>query len=435
MRMYDLITKTRDGIELSREEIQFIISGYTAGSIPDYQMAAWCMAIYFKGLSPTATAALTMAMVESGETLTWPELDGVVVDKHSTGGVGDKTTLVLLPWVAATGCKIAKMSGRGLGHTGGTLDKLDAIDGFESALDRGRFIEQVQAIDLAVAGQTGALVPADQKLYALRDVTATVDSIPLIASSIMSKKIAAGAEGIVLDVKVGKGAFMQELPLAKQLAETMVDIGKHTQRQTSALITNMDQPLGHAVGNALEVKEAIQTLKGEGPEDLSNLCLALGAEMLLKARRVSSLEAGRKLLEDTMQTGQPLHKLKQMIAHQGGSPEVVDNPDLLPKAPVVRDVKAVQAAYVKEVNARSVGLIAMQLGAGRQTIDDTIDLTAGIEIFAKVGRQLQAGDIIARLHGQTEQDVDEAVMALKDAISWSPTPTAEPQLILGRISS
>ena len=434
MRMYDLIIKTREGLELSREEIHFIIQGYTKGSITDYQMAAWCMAVYFQGLSAKAIAELTMAMVDSGETLDWPEFGAELVDKHSTGGVGDKTTLVLAPWVAAAGVKVAKMSGRGLGHTGGTLDKLSAIPGFSSELNREEFIQAVQRTGLSVVGQTGNLVPADKKLYALRDVTATVDSIPLIASSIMSKKIAAGARRIVLDVKVGDGAFMQELSAARLLAETMVDIGAQTNRHTVALVTNMDQPLGYAVGNALEVQEAIATLRGKGPADLTELSLALGAEMLVQAGKTQTPDEGRRLLQEVMLEGLPIRKLRDMIEVQGGNPDVITNPELLPVAPVSKDVKARHSGHVVAVQARKIGLIAMELGAGRQRLKDAIDLSAGLEVLVKVGDRVEQGQTIARVHGPSQAVVDSAHRKVQSSIRVDATPVEPMPLILARVS-
>ncbi len=433
MRMYDIIMKTRDGIELSREEVRFLVLGYASGDIPDYQMAAWCMAVYFQGLGPQTTAELTLAMVDSGETLSWPEVESILVDKHSTGGVGDKTTLVLVPWVAATGVPVAKMSGRGLGHTGGTLDKLSAIPGFRSELDRKEFIQAVQSIGLAVVGQTGNLVPADKKLYALRDVTATVDSIPLIASSIMSKKIAAGADRIVLDVKVGNGAFMQDLEDARRLATTMVDIGRKTNRGTVALITNMNQPLGNAIGNALEVKEAIEALKGHGPRDLTELCLALGAEMLVQAGRVDNLKAAEELLGDVMKQGLPLAKLREMVVMQGGDSKVVDDPSTLPAAPWSKDVLAHGAGYISEIHARTMGLIAMGLGAGRQRVEDQIDLTAGLEVFVKIGDEVKEGQILARVYGGSEESVAIASTKVQAAIHITPQAVAPLPLVLDRI--
>lgn len=434
MRMYDLIVKTREGQDLTRDEIRFIIQGYTEGKIPDYQVAAWCMAVYFRGLSKEATAELTMAMVDSGETLAWPEFGSELVDKHSTGGVGDKTTLVLVPWVAAAGVKVAKLSGRGLGHTGGTLDKLSAIPGFRSELNREEFIEVVEGAGLAIAGQTGNLVPADKKLYALRDVTGTVDSIPLIASSIMSKKIAAGASHIVLDVKVGDGAFMQELSGARLLAETMVDIGVKTNRQTVALVTNMEQPLGSAVGNALEVREAITTLQGKGPKDLTELCLALGAEMLLQAGRAKDLKTGRQLLLEVMAEGLPISKFRDLVQMQGGDSSVIEHPELLPMAEVSKDVLAARSGYVAKIWSRQIGLIAMDLGAGRQRLDDVINLAAGLEVLVKVGDRVKEGQTIARIHGSTKGAVDAAHTKVTEAIEIDNEPVAPLPLLLARVS-
>ncbi|KXS41941.1 MAG: pyrimidine-nucleoside phosphorylase, partial [Candidatus Frackibacter sp. T328-2] len=398
MRAYDIILKKREGNELSKEEIEYLIEAYTAGELPDYQLSAWAMAVFFKGMNERETADLTMTMANSGDTIDLSPIQGVKVDKHSTGGVGDTTTLVLAPLVAAAGAPVAKMSGRGLGHTGGTIDKLESIPDFNTSLSREQFINNVNDIKVAVAGQTGNLAPADKKLYALRDVTATVDSIPLIASSIMSKKIAAGADGIVLDVKVGDGAFMKDYEEAKRLAKTMVDIGKNVQRETIAVISDMNQPLGLAVGNALEVKEAIETLRGEGPVDLTALCLTLGSQMLRLSGVVKSVEAGREELEKVLTSGAGLKKLKEMITAQGGNPEVVDNYNLLPTAKQKIELKAEADGYIEEIAAEDVGIAAMLLGAGRKSKEDNIDMAVGVELAVKVGEEVSKGDKLALLH-------------------------------------
>lgn len=383
--MVDLIAKKRDGYELSKEEIDFIIRGYTNGDIPDYQMSAFAMAVFFRGMTEEETAALTMAMVRSGDVIDLSKIEGMKVDKHSTGGVGDTTTLVLGPLVASVGVPVAKMSGRGLGHTGGTIDKLESVPGFHVEIDNEQFIELVNKNKIAIIGQTGNLTPADKKLYALRDVTATVDSIPLIASSIMSKKIAAGADAIVLDVKTGAGAFMKDFAGAKRLATAMVEIGKRVGRKTMAVISDMSQPLGYAVGNALEVKEAIDTLKGKGPEDLQELCLTLGSYMVYLAEKASSLEEARALLEASIREGKALETFKVFLSAQGGDASVVDDPTKLPQAKYRWELEAPEDGYVAEIVADEVGTAAMLLGAGRATKEATIDLSVGLVLHKKVG--------------------------------------------------
>uniref|UniRef100_UPI0034A42BBE pyrimidine-nucleoside phosphorylase n=2 Tax=Clostridiaceae TaxID=31979 RepID=UPI0034A42BBE len=360
MRMYDVILKKRRGEELSKEEIDFFIQGFTKGEIPDYQASALLMSIFFNSMNKRETADFTMSMVHSGETLNLDKIQGIKVDKHSTGGVGDTTTILLAPMVASCGVPVAKMSGRGLGHTGGTIDKLESFKGFSVELSEEKFMENVNDIGIAVIGQTANLAPADKKLYALRDVTATVDNMPLIASSIMSKKIASGADGIVLDVKVGDGAFMKTPEDAKALAEEMVSIGKNVGRNTIAVISDMDQPLGYAIGNALEIKEAIDTLKGNGPKDLLELALTLGSNMLILANKVENFEEGKKLLLENIKNGKALEKLKEFVKAQGGNPACVDNTDLLPKAKYIIEVKANKSGTISKIHAEEMGLTAME---------------------------------------------------------------------------
>jgi pyrimidine-nucleoside phosphorylase len=398
LRTVDLIRKKRDGGELSAEELRFLIEGYCRGDIPDYQMAAWAMAVYFRGMSPAETADLTLIMAESGDRMDLGAIGGIKVDKHSTGGVGDKTTIALAPLVAAAGVPVAKMSGRGLGHTGGTIDKLESIPGFRVEMAADRFIDQVNQHGIAVISQSGNITPADKKLYSLRDVTATVNSIPLIASSVMSKKIASGADGIVLDVKMGGGAFMKTWEEAAQLAQAMVDIGLRVGRETVALITGMDEPLGYAVGNALEVREAIDLLKGDGPADLKELCLALGAQMLVLGGRASTAEQARTALEELIASGKALKKLKEFIAAQGANPTIVDRPELLPRARWQIAVKAQASGYVTRIAAEEIGLAAMRLGAGRATKDSGIDLSVGVILRKKIGDAVAEGDLLAELH-------------------------------------
>lgn len=380
MRAYDIILKKRNGQELSTEEINFLIEGYMSGKVADYQMSAWAMAVFFRGMTERETADLTMAMVRSGEQVDLSPIQGIKVDKHSTGGVGDKTTLVLGPLVAAAGVPVAKMSGRGLGHTGGTIDKLESIPGFQTGIKKEQFFNNVNQIKIAVAGQTGNLTPADKKLYALRDVTATVDSIPLIASSIMSKKIAAGADAIVLDVKTGCGAFMKTEEDAFKLAAAMVGIGAKVGRKTTAVVTDMDQPLGNTVGNALEVKEAILTLKDKGPADLTELCYTLGSRMLVLGGRANTYDEGRKILEELLKSGAALSKLKELVEAQGGDGTVIENEELLPDTKYSLPLKAAADGYVYAINAEQVGIAAMVLGAGRETKEDVIDPAVGIII-------------------------------------------------------
>lgn len=415
MRMVDIIIKKQNGKELTTEEIQFFVNGYTDGSIPDYQASALAMAIFFQDMSDRERADLTMAMVNSGETIDLSAIEGIKVDKHSTGGVGDTTTLVLAPLVAALDVPVAKMSGRGLGHTGGTIDKLEAIDGFHVELTKDEFIKLVNRDKVAVIGQSGNLTPADKKLYALRDVTGTVNSIPLIASSIMSKKIAAGADAIVLDVKTGAGAFMKTEEDAAELAKAMVRIGNNVGRQTMAVISDMSQPLGFAIGNALEVKEAIDTLKGEGPEDLHELVLTLGSQMVVLAKKADTLDEARAKLEEVMKNGKALEKFKDFLKNQGGDSSIVDDPSKLPQAAYQIDVPAKEAGVVSEIVADEIGVAAMLLGAGRVTKEDEIDLAVGIMLRKKVGDKVEKGEPLVTLYANRE-NVDEVIAKVYDNI-------------------
>ncbi|QKX52448.1 pyrimidine-nucleoside phosphorylase [Planococcus glaciei] len=433
MRMVDLIEKKRDGFELSTEEIQFIVTGYTKGKIADYQMSAFLMAVYFKNMTERERADLTIAMANSGDQIDLSAIDGIKVDKHSTGGVGDTTTLVLGPLVAACGVPVAKMSGRGLGHTGGTIDKLEAIEGFHVEITSEEFIKQVNDIKLAVVGQSGNLTPADKKLYALRDVTATVNSIPLIASSIMSKKIAAGADAIVLDVKTGEGAFMKTEEDARELAHAMVGIGNSTGRKTMAIISDMSQPLGFAIGNALEVKEAIETLQGKGPEDLTELCLVLGSQMVVVGGKAETLEEARGMLEEVIANGKALEVMKQFIEAQGGNPAVVDDVDLLPQAKFVTEVPSEQDGYISFMEADEIGTAAMVLGAGRATKESEIDLAVGIVLNKKVGDRVEKGESIATIYSNTEE-LAECMKMLYNSIEYSSEPVDKVQLISALIT-
>ena len=401
--MIDIIEKKRDGKSLTREEIEFFVNGYTRGEVPDYQASSLAMAIFFQDMNDEERAALTMSMVNSGERIDLSDINGIKVDKHSTGGVGDTTTLVLAPLVAAVGVPVAKMSGRGLGHTGGTIDKLESVKGFNVEISEKDFIKLVNDNQVAVIGQSGNLTPADKKLYALRDVTGTVNSIPLIASSIMSKKIAAGADAIVLDVKTGSGAFMKTLDDAEALAHAMVRIGNNVGRNTMAIISDMSQPLGNAVGNALELKEAIATLKGNGPKDLTELVLTLGSQMVVLAEQAESLDEARQMLVDAIKTGKALNKFKTFLSNQGGDDSIVDSPEKLPSAKYQVEFKAKKDGFITEIIANEIGVASMMLGAGRQTKEDVIDLGVGIVLNKKVGEHVEKGENILTIHTNTKK--------------------------------
>ncbi|MBE6048455.1 MAG: pyrimidine-nucleoside phosphorylase [Clostridium sp.] len=429
MRMYDLISKKKRGEELSTEEINFFVEGFTKGDIPDYQVSALMMAVYFQKMNKRETADLTMAMVKSGDTLNLDKIKGIKVDKHSTGGVGDSISLVLTPMVAACGVPVAKMSGRGLGHTGGTIDKLESFDGFSVELSEEDFINNVNNIGIAIASQTANLAPADKKLYALRDVTARVDNMSLIASSIMSKKIASGADGIVLDVKVGDGAFMKTREDAEALAKEMVEIGNHLGRKTIAVISDMDQPLGFAVGNSLEVIEAIETLKGNGPKDLLELALTIGSNMLIIANKTNDFEEGKKMLLKTIEDGSAIEKLKQFVKAQGGNEKMVDDTNLFPKAEFEIEVKALKNGTISKIEAEAVGITAMELGAGRANKDSVIDLAVGIVFAKKRGDKVRVGDVLATIYANSKEKGEKAAAKLLKEIEISESYINEIPLI------
>ncbi|MBB6099930.1 pyrimidine-nucleoside phosphorylase/thymidine phosphorylase [Deinobacterium chartae] len=430
MRVPDLIEKKRDGLEHSAGEIRFLVSGYTAGEIPDYQIAAWLMAVYLRGMTARETAALTQAMAESGDLLDLSSLERTV-DKHSTGGVGDKTSLVLTPMLAALGLTVAKMSGRGLAHTGGTIDKLESIPGWSPELDDTAFLRQAREIGLALVGQSKNLAPADGLLYALRDVTATVDSIPLIASSIMSKKLASGAHTIVLDVKVGAGAFMKDLESGRRLARAMVEIGQHSGRNVRALLTDMDTPLGHMAGNSLEVIEALATLRGEGPQDLLELCLELAREALL-AYGFSEDEARARPLE-VIRSGAALAKFRDFVAAQGGDPGYVDDVSKFNVAEGRLEVRASHGGYLVELDALEVGRAVLALGGGRERKGEPIDHGVGVEVLKKVGERVQTGDVLARVYHREGRGLETAEMMLARALKVGEEAVKAPPLVLDRV--
>ncbi len=428
MRAVDIIIKKRDGVELTKEEINFFIKGFTEGSIDNYQASALTMAIYFRGMTDQEATDLTEAILHSGDILDLSQIEGIKVDKHSTGGVGDKTSLVVGPLVASLGIKFAKMSGRGLGHTGGTLDKLESIPGYDISMSEEDFISQVNKIGIALVGQTGELAPADKKLYALRDVTGTVESIPLIASSIMSKKLASGADAICLDVKVGSGAFMKTIESATTLARLMVQIGKACGKDMTAILTNMDEPLGLAVGNSLEVIEAIQTLNGQGPKDFTELCLEVASHLVVAGKLANTLEEARKKLEAQIQNKEGLHTLASLIKAQKGDESYIYHPEKFSKAKYVYPVCATQAGYVSHIDALAIGNVAMMLGAGRSKIGEDIDHAVGIVLNKKVNDLVQENDCIAYIHSN-KKDVTEEVKELQNAFSYSSGPI-ESKLIL-----
>ena len=408
MRVVDIIEKKKYGLSLTKAEIYYIIDGYTDGSIPDYQMSAFLMAIYFRGMDKEETANLTLAFVNSGETVDLSAIKGIKVDKHSTGGVGDKISLIVIPLVASAGVAVAKMSGRGLGHTGGTIDKLESIIGFRAEMSSEEFVYNVNNYKMAITGQSSNLVPADKKIYALRDVTSTVDSLPLIASSIMSKKIASGADAIVLDVKVGSGAFMKSLEDAKELARTMVDIGKSLNRNTIAAITNMNQPLGTEVGNSNEVIEAIKVLRGNGSKDETTVALTIASYMCVLGGAFENFDIAYEQLTEVIKSGKAIDKFKELISIQGGDSDIVDNPQMLPQSKYHIEVKSQNSGYVNELDAEAIGISAMILGAGRKTKTDTIDFSAGITLNKKIGDKVEIGDTICTLH-TNKTEIDEAI--------------------------
>ena len=434
MRMYDIIMKKRNGFPLTKEEIYYFVDGFTNGTIPDYQASALLMAIYFQHMNYEETLNLTMAMADSGEHLDLSGISGIKADKHSTGGVGDKTTLVLAPMVAAVGVKTAKMSGRGLGHTGGTIDKLESFPGFSTTLSQEQFVKNVNDIGLAVTGQTGNITPADKKIYALRDVTGTVDNISLIASSIMSKKLAAGADVIVLDVKTGNGAFMKNIEDATELAKTLVDIGNGAGKKTYAVISEMNEPLGYAIGNSLEVIEAIDTLKGNGPRDLYNLCIELGSLMVAASDQNISLEQAKQILKKTIDDGSAYRKFKEFIESQGGNPSDVDNCHDLIKVNQVLDIKSFQSGYIAGIQTENIGNAVMMLGGGRQKKGDSIDHSVGVIIKKKVGEQVKEGESLATVYINNTDNLDTALDLIKSSFEFSEDIIKEPELIKGIIS-
>lgn len=429
MRMYDLILKKRQGNTLTKEEIQWMIREYTDGKIPDYQMSAMMMAVCFQGLDKEETYELTMAMAQSGEMLDLSGIEGVKVDKHSTGGVGDKTSLALTPIVASLGIPVAKMSGRGLGHTGGTIDKLESIPGFSTQLTDEQFEEQVNSIGVSIMGQTKDLAPADKLLYALRDVTATVDQISLIASSIMSKKLAAGADAILLDVKTGSGAFMKEESEAVKLAQEMVDVGKSAGRKMTAVITNMDEPLGMAVGNILEVKEAIDTLKGNGPKDFTELVETLASHMLILGGIAEKFDEALSMVRGAVRDGKALDKFKQFVSAQGGDTRYIDHPELFEQAHIIEEIRSEQDGFVERINAQEIGICSLILGGGRETKDSQIDPAVGLVFSKKVADPVKKGDLLATIYGNDEEKVKQAVKHFKENFHIAKDQPEKPQMI------
>ncbi len=434
MRMYDLIMKKRNGGALSTEEIRFMIKGFTLGEIPDYQMSAMMMAIYFQGMNEDETLALTMEMAKSGDMLDLSDINGIKVDKHSTGGVGDKTSLALTPMVAALGVPVAKMSGRGLGHTGGTIDKLESFTGFSTEISEQQFKDNVNKIGIAIMGQTAELAPADKKLYALRDVTATVDNMSLIASSIMSKKLAAGADAIVLDVKTGSGAFMKKEEDSFELAREMVRLGKGAGRDTVAVVSDMDQPLGFAVGNALEVREAIDTLNGRGPKDFEELCLTLGSYMALAAGKAQSVDEARKKLIGCIEDGSALKKLAEFVAAQGGDGELVYHPERLPQASIIEEIPSPSDGYIQKIVCDEIGICSLILGGGRETKESSIDLSVGLVLHKKVGDAVKKGESLATIHANDSEKLAAAKARFLAAYTINDTPVTKKPLIKGIVN-
>ena len=430
MRTVDLIQRKRDGEELAPEEIEFLVEGYTNGDIPDYQMSSFLMAVFFSGMSDREVSRLTECMLRSGDTVDLSSIPGVKVDKHSTGGVGDKTSFIVAPLAAAAGVVVPMMSGRALGHTGGTLDKLESIPGFRTSLTDEEFEEQLSELGLCFIGQTDRLAPADRKLYALRDVTATVESIPLIASSIMSKKLAEGVDALVLDVKVGSGAFMKKQVDARRLAQMMVGIGRRMDKRVQALITDMSQPLGYAVGNALEVMEASQTLQNAGPNDLTKLSIELAARMIYLGKKAGSLEEARRLAEEKLVDGSGYRKFKQVVAAQGGNPQALDKFELLPNATGMREVASPRGGYVSSIDAQDIGAASNMIGAGRDKKEDAIDPAVGIILEVKAGEKVDAGSVLCRLYYTKEDRVEEAAEMVEDAFRISAQKPEERELIL-----
>ena len=430
MRTVDLIQRKRDGEELAPEEIEYLVSGYTCGQIPDYQMSAFLMAVYFSGMTDREVSRLTECMLQSGDTVDLSHIPGVKVDKHSTGGVGDKASLIVGPLAAAAGVTVPMMAGRALGHTGGTLDKLESIPGFRTDLSAEEFQKQLAELGLCFIGQTDRLVPADRKLYALRDVTATVESIPLISSSIMSKKLAEGLDALVLDVKVGSGAFMKKQVDARRLAQTMVGIGRRMDKKVQALITDMNQPLGYAIGNALEIMEASQTLQNAGPADLTKLSLELAARMIFIGKKAPSLEDARRIAEERLVDGSAYKKLKQVVAAQGGNPQALDKFELLPNATGMREVNSPRAGYVSSIDAEDIGNASNMIGAGREKKEDAIDPAVGIILEVKIGEKVDAGSVLCRLYYTKEDRVEEAADMVEDAFRISSQKPDERELIL-----
>jgi len=430
MRTVDLIQRKRDGEELAPEEIEFLVEGYTSGDIPDYQMSAFLMAVYFSGMSDREVSRLTECMLRSGDTVNLSAVPGIKVDKHSTGGVGDKTSFIVAPLAAAAGVVVPMMSGRALGHTGGTLDKLESIPGFRTNLTAPEFEKQLAELGLCFIGQTDRLAPADRKLYALRDVTATVESIPLISSSIMSKKLAEGVDALVLDVKVGTGAFMKKQVDARRLAQTMVGIGRRMDKKVQALITDMNQPLGYAVGNALEVMEASQTLQNAGPADLTKLSLELAARMIFLGKKAESLDEARRIAEKHLVDGSGYKKFKQVVAAQGGNPQALDKFELLPNATGMREVSSPRGGYVTSIDAEDIGIASNMIGAGRDKKEDAIDPAVGIILEIKTGEKVDAGSVLCRIYYTKEDRVDEAAEMVEDAFRISAQKPDERELIL-----